>query len=67
MLLSKIWYFICLCFLRGIKSLDPHDLEIMGIEPNSGPVYGETRVLVRFKDFNTNLIEEYPHPKVKCS
>jgi hypothetical protein len=67
MLLSKIWYFIFLGFLGGIKSLDPSDLEIMGIEPNSGPVSGETRVLVRFKDFNTKLIEEYPHPKVKYS
>ena len=65
MLLSKIWYFIFLGFLGEIKSLDLSDLEIMGIEPNSGPVSGETRVLVRFKEFNTKLIEEYPHPKVK--
>lgn len=25
---------------------------------------GDTRVIVRLKNFNTELIEDYPHPKV---
>jgi hypothetical protein len=51
--------------LGVIKSQIPTDLEILGIEPNAGPTYGETRVIVRLKDFDKNLIDNYPHPNVK--
>jgi hypothetical protein len=44
------------------KKVSP--LEILGIEPNAGPEYGETRVLVRLKDFDKDLIDDYPRPKV---
>jgi hypothetical protein len=64
MLLSTLWYFFFLGFLGGIKSYNINDLEVLGIEPNAGPSYGETRVLVRFRDFNPIIIEDYPHPRV---
>mgnify|MGYP000973802848 CR=1 FL=1 len=51
--------------LSLISTEIPTDLEILGIEPQSGPVYGETRVIVRLKDFNSELIESYPHPSVR--
>ena len=65
MLLSTLWYFLFLGFLGGMKSLSLDDLEVMGIEPNAGPSYGDTRVLVRFKNFDPNLIEDHPRPRVK--
>ena len=41
------------------------DTRIEGIEPNSGPTSGETRVLVRMHNFNEELIPEYPHPNCR--
>jgi hypothetical protein len=67
MLLSTLWYFLFLGFLGGIKSFSLDDLEIMGVEPNAGPSYGETKVLVRFKDFDPSIIEDYPRPRVKIN
>jgi hypothetical protein len=67
MLLSTLWYFLFLGFLGGIKSYDISDLEVLGIEPNAGPSYGETRVLVRFRNFHPSIIEDFPHPRVKIN
>lgn len=47
-----------------VQCKEPSDIYVLGIEPNSGPVTGETRVLVRLKDFDTSLIDDYPHPTV---
>ena len=41
------------------------DIRILGIEPNSGPETGETRVLVRLQNFNIDLIDDYPHPNCR--
>jgi len=65
MLLSTLWYFLFLGFFGGMKSFSFDDLEIMGIEPNAGPSEGETRVLVRFKNFDPSIIDEYSRPRVK--
>lgn len=65
MLLSTLWYFLFLGFFGGMKSFSFDDLEVMGIEPNAGPSDGETRVLVRFKNFDPSVIDEYPRPRVK--
>ena len=43
-------------------SLAEDEISIQGIEPNGGLTSGETRVLVRLKNFNTDLISTYPHP-----
>ncbi|CAI2384727.1 unnamed protein product [Moneuplotes crassus] len=41
-----------------------HKIELLGIEPNSGPLSGNTRVLVRATDLG--LVEsKYPDPKCK--
>jgi hypothetical protein len=64
MLIGIIFQFIFIGLLSVIKTKIPSDIEILGIEPQSGPVYGETRVIVRLKDFDTDLIEDYPHPNV---
>lgn len=47
-----------------IFAKDPENIEILGIEPNSGLISGDTRVQVRLKDFDTELIDDYPHPMV---
>ena len=39
-------------------------LEIQSIEPEAGPVYGETRVLVRGGPFK-DMITVYRHPKCR--
>ena len=41
------------------------DTRIEGIEPNSGPTTGETRVLVRLRNFDQELIPDYPHPNCR--
>jgi hypothetical protein len=48
-----------------VWSSDLPDLEILGIEPNGGPVYGETRVTVRMKNFDNSLIDIYDRPSVR--
>ena len=55
---------ILLSILEFILGKEVGQIEIQGIEPNSGPVYGETRVLVRVKDFDRDLIDDYDRPKV---
>ena len=44
---------------------NPNDIRILGIEPNSGPETGETRVIVRLQNFNKDLIPDYPHPSCR--
>ena len=46
-------------------SLTQDDISIQGIEPNGGLTSGETRVLVRLKNFNSDLITTYPHPSCR--
>jgi hypothetical protein len=64
MLISILYKIILLTFIGLCKTADPQEVEIMGIEPHSGPVFGETRVLVRLKELNPDLIDDYPRPKV---
>ena len=44
---------------------DGEKILIQGIEPNGGLTSGETRVLVRLKNFNSDLITTYPHPSCR--
>ena len=44
---------------------DEDEIYIQGIEPNGGLTKGETRVLVRLRNFNKDLISSYPHPKCR--
>lgn len=61
----KALFLLCIIYLIDIiKSIEVPPIEILGIEPNGGPVYGDTRVLVRIKDFNRDLIDDYDRPKV---
>ena len=46
-------------------NLAEDEISIQGIEPNGGLSSGETRVLVRLKNFNTDLISTYPHPSCR--
>ena len=46
-------------------SFSEDEISILGIEPNGGLTSGETRVLVRLKNFNTELIDTYPHPNCR--
>ena len=46
-------------------SLQEDKISILGIEPNGGLTNGETRVLVRLKNFNSDLIATYPHPSCR--
>jgi hypothetical protein len=55
---------LVISLLTFTKGKEPKDIQILGIEPNSGPISGETRVLVRLKDFDVDLIDDYPHPNV---
>lgn len=65
MLISIIFQLFFFGLFGVIQSIEPQDLEIMGIEPNAGPIYGETRVTVRMREFDKSLIDSYPHPKVR--
>lgn len=65
MLIKKILQVFILTLLNSFLSKEPGDIEILGIEPNAGPVYGETRVLVRIKDFDRDLIDDYDRPKCR--
>lgn len=64
MSLNKLFVLVFVSLLKNILGVELTELEILGIEPNGGPIYGETRVTVRLKDFNTDLIDEYDRPKV---
>lgn len=41
-----------------------HKIELLGIEPNAGPLSGNTRVLVRASEL-AGLQTRYPNPKCK--
>ncbi len=67
-MLSIIFFQIIFLFLTAKAG----EIELLGIEPLSGPEYGiniiklgDTRVLVRLKNFPEELKDDYPHPKVK--
>ena len=69
MKIPLIFIYIFITFITITKSVKETklntDTRIEGIEPNSGPTHGETRVLVRLKNFNQELIPEYPHPNCR--
>ena len=65
MFLNKIFVFVISLLINKMKLQDEFfDIEITGIEPNAGPLFGETRVLVRIKDFQKRMEELYPKPIV---
>ena len=58
--------FFFIIFLTHFNySLSEDEISIQGIEPNGGLTSGETRVLVRLKNFNSDLIATYPHPSCR--
>lgn len=61
----KRFLFLATFLVHLILGKEPMELEILGIEPNAGPTYGETRVLVRLKSFDRDLIDDYDKPKVR--
>ena len=61
----KIFLISLTAIIKYVCSVEIGEIEMTGIEPNSGPVYGETRVTVRFKKFDRNLINEYDRPKCR--
>jgi len=64
MSINKLIILLFVSLIQYIFGVELGQLEIQGIEPNGGPEYGETRVVVRLKEFNTDLINEYDRPKV---
>lgn len=58
---------VLLVFLFGsaATAAQNDDLTILGIEPNSGPVSGETRVMARLKLLDDKKVREYPHPRCR--
>lgn len=63
--LNKLLVYLFVSFFQYILGAELTQLEILGIEPLGGPEYGETRVSVRLKDFNKDLIDDYDRPKVR--
>lgn len=63
----KIVLFVMTMLIQRIRLEEETMLEIDGIEPNSGPLYGETRVLVRLNNFKDKYVNLYPQPKVIIS
>lgn len=61
----KIAFLVISALVKAIFSIELTQLEILGIEPNAGPEYGETRVTVRLNNFDKNLIDDYDRPKVR--
>ena len=51
-------------FILGLSSLAEGKVRIYGLEPNAGPLSGNTRVLVRGGPF-TGMESSYPNPKCK--
>ena len=49
----------------SLQVLCEDEISIMGIEPNGGLTSGETRVLVRLRNFKQDLITTYPHPSCR--
>jgi hypothetical protein len=63
-ILIEIFLISILNLVKDITSIVPN-VVIQGIEPNSGPDNGQTKVLVRLKEFDKSLVEIYPHPKCR--
>lgn len=64
-MLESIYKFILFIYTIGhVLSEEIPELKILGIEPNAGPDYGETRVTVRLSNLSREFIEKYPYPKV---
>ena len=62
----KLFPLILTIFLTLLNySFQDDKISILGIEPNGGLTSGETRVLVRLKNFNSDLIVTYPHPSCR--
>ena len=57
--------FFAIFLSLSIYSKADDEISIQGIEPNGGPISGETHVLVRLKNFNQELISTYPHPSCR--
>ena len=64
MLFRNIFAFITISLFEIILLQEEVMVEIDGIEPNAGPLYGETRVLVRLKNLNEKYVNLFPLPKV---
>ena len=64
MIIKEFILLTLLSLIELVLNKELGQLEILGIEPNAGPVYGETRVTVRLKDFDADLIDDYDRPKV---
>ena len=56
MLFRNIFAFITISLFEIILLQEEVMVEIDGIEPNAGPLYGETRVLVRLKNLNEKYV-----------
>jgi hypothetical protein len=65
MIIKKLLAFLTLAIINSVYNKDVGSIEILGIEPIAGPVYGDTRVTVRMKDFDVSLIDDYPHPRCR--
>lgn len=64
-MLESIYKIIFIIYSFGLILADDFpELKLLGIEPNAGPDYGETRVTVRFSNLTQELIKKYPYPKV---
>lgn len=64
-MLESIYKLILFIYSFGLIFSDEFpELKILGIEPNAGPEYGETRVIVRLSNLTQEMINLYPYPKV---
>ena len=64
MFIRKFILFLLSLLFCKVKLAEEDIVEIEGIEPIAGPLYGETRVVVRIKNFKESYNETYKHPKV---
>jgi len=55
---------IALLLLTAVLAESIHRVELLGIEPNSGPLSGHTRILVRGSQLS-GMEAKYPNPKCK--
>ena len=61
----RLTLFLLISILQYVLGVELKELEIIGIEPNGGPLSGHTRVTVRLKEFDKDLIDDYDRPKVR--
>lgn len=59
----KPFIFILLLNLIAVNAIEM--IEIEGIEPNAGPLTGDTHVMIRLKDFKESFLKDFPEPKCK--